>query len=73
MDSEGHVYVVDAAFNNVQMFDVEGRLLMAFGTIGSEPGALWMPIGISISRDDRIHVADRYNNRIQSFQYLPTP
>ena len=27
VDSEGHIYVVDSAFNNIQIFDAEGKLL----------------------------------------------
>lgn len=73
VDSEGHVYVADAAFNNIQIFDADGRLLMPFGSIGSEPGQLWMPLGLAIDAKDRIFVADRYNNRLQYFQYFPAP
>ena len=73
VDSEGHLYVVDAAFNNVQIFDDEGRLLLAFGAFGNGPGQLWMPTGLWIDQRDRIFVADRYNNRLQVFDYLPVP
>ena len=38
LDSEGHVYVVDAAFNNFQIFDREGQLLLFVGTTGQRPG-----------------------------------
>ena len=38
IDSEGHIYVVDAAFNNVQIFNDEGQILMAFGQYGEGRG-----------------------------------
>ena len=43
VDSEGHVYVVDSAFNNVQIFDETGRLLLflvGLGTRGASSGFL---------------------------------
>ncbi len=70
IDSEGHVYVVDARFENVQMFDGRGQLLMALGGEGREPGRFWLPAGIMIDDQDRIWVADGGNRRIQVFQYL---
>ena len=38
-DSQGNIYVVDAHFENVQVFDSTGRLLMAFGREGRADGA----------------------------------
>jgi len=61
---------VDAAFNNVQMFDGDGRLLLVFGEFGNLDGQVWMPAGIAIDGSDRIYLADRYNDRIQVFQYM---
>jgi DNA-binding beta-propeller fold protein YncE len=48
VDAQGRVYVVDAAFENVQVFDAEGRLLMFFGGPGHNPGDLGLPAGIAI-------------------------
>jgi hypothetical protein len=49
-DSENRLYVVDAAFENVQIFNSAGELLMAFG--GSYPGkgSMSLPAGITISQ-----------------------
>lgn len=69
LDSEGHVYVVDALFNRLQIFDQQGRLLLVFGGDGAGPGEFWLPAGIYIA-DDRIYVADSFNRRIQIFQFL---
>ena len=72
-DSFGHVYVADAMSDNVQMYDLEGGLLMSFGQAGQQAGEFWMPGGIAISRDNRVYVADTYNQRIEVFQYLAPP
>jgi DNA-binding beta-propeller fold protein YncE len=71
-DSDGHVYVVDAHFENVQIFDTQGRLLMAFGEEGRDMGRFWLPAGVAIDGDDRIWVADAGNRRLQVFRYIGT-
>ncbi|MBI1826451.1 MAG: hypothetical protein HY287_01455 [Planctomycetes bacterium] len=71
-DSEGHIYVVDAQFENVQIFDPSGQLLMAFGEEGEALGDFSLPAGIVIDELDRIWVADSGNKRIQVFSYLRT-
>jgi len=72
-DSDGHIYVVDANFENVQVFDQEGRLLMAFGQEGRAPGEFFLPAGVAIDADDRIWVADSGNRRLQVFKYIRAP
>ncbi|MCH7632502.1 MAG: 6-bladed beta-propeller, partial [Planctomycetes bacterium] len=72
-DSEGHIYVVDAQFENVQVFDSAGQLLMAFGREGTDLGAFWLPSGLTIDDEDRIWVADAGNRRVQLFTYLRAP
>lgn len=70
IDSDGHLYVLDSQFENVQIFDREGRLLLAFGEEGDAPGRFQLPSGITIDERDRIWIADTYNRRVQVFQYL---
>ena len=69
-DSDGHLYVVDAQFENIQIFDDHGRLLLAVGREGRGPGEFWLPAGIAIDDQDRVWVADGGNRRIQVFQYI---
>ena len=71
IDSEAHLYVLDNQFENVQVFDSHGRLLMAFGGGGEEAGMFSIPSGITIDSNDRIWIADSYNRRVQVFEYLP--
>jgi DNA-binding beta-propeller fold protein YncE len=69
-DSEGHLYVVDAQFENIQVFDASGRLLLAFGEEGGGVGGFWLPAGLAIDEADRIWVADSGNRRVCVFDYL---
>ncbi len=73
VDSEGHIYVADAAFDNFQIFDQEGRLLLFVGQAGSGPGQFHLPAGLYIDERDRIYVVDQFNRRVQVFQYLKHP
>lgn len=70
VDGHGHLYVVDARFENIQVFDSVGRLLMAWGREGRELGEFWLPSGLAIDKSNRIWVADSGNRRIQVFAYV---
>ena len=70
VDADGHVYVVDGRFENVQVFDAEGRLLLFFGEEGAGAGEFWLPGGVFIEPTGRIWVCDAYNRRLQVFQYI---
>ena len=71
IDSDGNIYVADALANRIQIFSQSGDFLLEFGQTGNKPGEFSMPTGLAIW-DDRIYVADSYNQRIQVFQYLKT-
>jgi DNA-binding beta-propeller fold protein YncE len=69
VDSTGHIYVADAAFNNLRVL-TEERQLLVVGSKGTGPGFFRLPAGLYVDQEDRIYVADQYNRRIQIFQYL---
>jgi hypothetical protein len=46
--SDGHIHVVDAAFNNVQVFDPQGKFVGYYGSRGTHPGAMDLPAGLEI-------------------------
>jgi DNA-binding beta-propeller fold protein YncE len=69
-DSEGHMYVADAAFDNLQIFDDKGQLLLSLGSAGHEPGYFWLPAGVYVDEKDKVYIVDSFNHRIQVFQYL---
>ncbi len=70
VDSSGHIYVADAAFDNIQIFDLAGELLLYIGEPGKGPGQFCLPAGLFIDQKDRIYVAEACNQRFQIFQYL---
>ncbi len=44
--SDDLVYVVDSSFENCQIFDAEGEILLFFGNPGVRPGNLYLPAGV---------------------------
>jgi sugar lactone lactonase YvrE len=71
VDAEGRLYVVDAHFEAVQVFDPQGRVLMSFGREGQGPGEFWLPVGICADDSGMLWIADSYNRRVQVFRILP--
>lgn len=51
VDGAGRLYAVDAAFENVQVFDDQFKLLMFFLHSGSEPDNINLPADIAINTD----------------------
>ena len=70
--ANGVLYQVDGAFQLVQMFNLDGEVLMWFGEPGSGPGQFSLPSGIAL-RDDLLVVADTLNHRLQLFRFLGSP
>ncbi len=74
VDRWGNVYVVDAAFGNVQIFSPTGQLLMFLGNRGSkdEPAKYMLPAGADIDMmDNRLYVVDQFYRKVEI--YKPTP
>lgn len=61
----GRVYVTDTAQRAVLLFDIAGKRFLQFGQ--SEPGRLQKPIGIALSPDNEIYVADVSARRVQVY------
>jgi peptidylamidoglycolate lyase len=65
---DGTFYVSDGYRNTrVAHFAADGRLIEQWGAPGNGPGQFRLPHGIVLGRDGLIHVADRENGRMQSF------
>jgi hypothetical protein len=73
MDSEGHIYVVEALRGMVEVFDDAGDLLYYFGQKGTGLGEFQLPTGLWIDEHDRVLVVDSYNRRVQVFHYFRLP
>jgi DNA-binding beta-propeller fold protein YncE len=69
LDSEGDLYVVDALWGVVQVFNRDGNLLYYFGDRGTGAGEFQLPAGLFIDHNDRIFVVDSFNRRVQIFHY----
>ncbi len=70
VDSEGHIYVADASFNNVQIFSEHGELMLYFGGGGFGPGRYYLVAGLYIDENDMLYIADGYAGKIDKFQYV---
>ncbi len=60
-------YVADGYANCVKRFDVQGNLLLRFGSIGSDTGEFRRPTGIALDHKGRLFVVDGGNHRVQVF------
>lgn len=70
VDSDGNIYVIDP-LKAIQVFDREGNLLGLVGAPGSKGlGAMNLPMGLYIDKNDRIYVVDQMNRRFYIFQYM---
>ncbi|MCX6273568.1 MAG: hypothetical protein NTU44_20560 [Bacteroidetes bacterium] len=47
-DRDANLFAVDAAFENVQIFNKEGKLLMFFGGPYKGPGDMWLPAKVVV-------------------------
>lgn len=65
---DGSVYVSDGYGNSrVAKFTKEGSLVKYWGDRGTRPGQFNTPHSIVIDRNQTLYVADRQNNRVQTF------
>ena len=68
VDDAGHIYVSEYGDGaRIQVFDRGGRFLREWGRTGEAPGEFRRPMGLAISADGVIYVADACNHRIQTF------
>jgi len=51
-DSNANLFVVDAGFENVQLFNKKSQLLMYFGGPYKGPGDMWLPAKVIIDYDN---------------------
>jgi DNA-binding beta-propeller fold protein YncE len=63
----GYIYLVDGVNNLIRVVDSNGRWKFAFGGKGSGKGQFRYPLGIDISEDGKVFIADTGNHRIQVF------
>jgi DNA-binding beta-propeller fold protein YncE len=78
VDHDGNLFVVDAGFENTQIFDKDGKILMFFGGPYKGPGDNWLPAKVAIDYENlkyfKKYVDPEYNLRYLIFvtnQYGP--
>jgi DNA-binding beta-propeller fold protein YncE len=70
VDNEDRLYVVDTAFENVQVFNIHtGKVLFSFGGYGPEPGTMDMPGPVSINNKN-IDYFRKYADKAFILKYL---
>lgn len=62
--SQKRLFVADTSESDLKVFDLEGRLLMTIGRLGTELGEFNRPTYMAIWRNE-LYVADTFNARIQ--------
>lgn len=67
--AEPALYVVEYGNQRVQKFDLTGKSLGCWGGPGREPGRLYNPWALVIDSQDRIHVIDSENHRVQRIRF----
>ncbi len=60
-------FVTDSSKHLVRVFSTDGVQQNVIGSSGSDPGQLFVPMGLTVGPDGNIYVADTLNNRIQIF------
>lgn len=66
-DEAGFLYVSEYGGNDrIQKFTPQGESVLAFGTVGTEPGEFQRPSGI-VCQQGTIFVSDAINSRVQAF------
>jgi len=66
-DKQGNLYVLDRGNFRVQVFDPNGKFLLAFGRYGYKNGEFDYPAYLLIDNNSNIYVSDTSNYRIQKF------
>lgn len=59
IDSSGNIYVLDAGFHKIHVFDEDGTFLSDMGREGEGPAEFRSPSCLAIDDQDRIYVAGR--------------
>jgi len=67
VDSQGEVYVSDTGNKRIVIYDQNGNFISQFGSAGLAQGQFDEPVGLALSSNNQLFVADTWNQRIQAF------
>lgn len=68
IDSQDRVFVADTGNKRISVHDSDGNFLFQIGSGGYLEDELDEPVGIDLSSDGTLRIADTWNTRIQSFK-----
>ena len=71
MSSDQYLWVNDGLAQKFLKFDLDGRLLYAWGTFGGEPGQMWGVHGFSVDQEGNLYTAEVWGGRAQKFTPRP--
>lgn len=71
IDADRRVWVYDQVAQKLAQFDLEGRLVYAWGGLGAFPGALWGVHGISVDQEQNLYLAAVGRGGVQKFRPRP--
>ena len=69
VDRDANLYVVDAGFENTQIFNKEGNLLMFFGGSYKGRGDMWLPAKVTLDYDN-LKYFQKFVDPAYSLKYL---
>ena len=69
VDHNLNLFVVDSGFENVQIFDADGNLLMFFGGSYKKPGDMWLPAKVIVDYDN-LKYFEKYVHQSFKLKYL---
>jgi tripartite motif-containing protein 71 len=71
LDSSDNVYVAESGAggnpSQIDKFTSLSLFITSWGSLGSDPGQLNQPKGLTLDDGNNVYVADEFNNRIQKF------
>lgn len=68
LGADDNLYAVEYGAGRVTRFDLEGRVLARYGSIGSGLGQFATPWGLAVDAQKKIYVADTGNRRVVEIQ-----
>lgn len=67
------VYAIESYFAHLLVYDDAGLFLLGIDGSGLPDGRFALPAGVWLGGDNKVFVADMYNNRVVVFERLPPP
>ena len=68
LSNDRFLWVVDRTTSRIIKYDLEGRLLYAWGAMGEFPGGMWGVHGLSVDDAGNVYVAEVDNGRVQKYR-----